>query len=122
MLSYTLTNISLVNNLDRSMHRLNMKLGRRNNYQLALFSRHSWTCRCRERTCSLSEMCGQNFKNTIVSWKSAQRKSKLMTNNIKAKPGSGFYEMFCIFANMSCLCIHLVILFNLPCKNIFVME
>ena len=23
---------------------------------------------------------------------------------------------------MSCLCIHLVTLFNLPCKNIFVME
>ena len=40
----------------------------------------------------------------------------------KARPGSGFYEIFCIFANMSCLCIHLVTLFNLPCKNIFVME
>ena len=33
-----------------------------------------------------------------------------------------FHEIFCIFANMSCLCIHLVTLFNLPCKNIFVME
>ena len=36
----------------------------------------------------------------------------------KARRGSGFYEIFCIFANMSCLCIHLVTLFNLPCKNI----
>ena len=42
--------------------------------------------------------------------------------DIKARPGSGFYEIFCIFANVSCLCIHLVTLFNLPCKNIFVME
>ena len=41
---------------------------------------------------------------------------------IKARRGSGFYEMFCIFPNMSCLRIHLVTLFNLPCKNIFVME
>ena len=36
--------------------------------------------------------------------------------------GSGFDEIFCIFANMSCLCIHLVTLFNLPCKKKFVME
>ena len=41
---------------------------------------------------------------------------------VKVRPGSGFYEIFCIFANMSCLCIHLVTLFNLPWKNIFVME
>ena len=41
---------------------------------------------------------------------------------VKARRGSGFSEMFCIFANVSCLCIHLVTLFNLPCKNIFVME
>ena len=38
-------------------------------------------------------------------------------NQFKARRGSGFYEIFCIFANMSCLCIHLVKLFNLPCKN-----
>ena len=37
---------------------------------------------------------------------------------IKARPGSGFYEIFCIFANISCLCIHLVRLFNLPCIDI----
>ena len=36
---------------------------------------------------------------------------------VKARRGSGFYEIFCIFANMSCLCIHLVTLFNLPCKK-----
>ena len=41
---------------------------------------------------------------------------------LKARRGSGFYEIFCLFANMSCLFIHLVTLFNLPCKNIFVME
>ena len=34
-----------------------------------------------------------------------------------SRRGSGFYEMFCIFAKkMSCLCIHLVTLFNLPCN------
>ena len=36
---------------------------------------------------------------------------------LKARRGSGFYEIFCIFANMSCLCIHLVTLFNLPGKK-----
>ena len=41
---------------------------------------------------------------------------------LKARRGSGFYEMFCIFANMSCLCIHLVTLFNFPCKKKIVME
>ena len=40
----------------------------------------------------------------------------------KARRGSGFDEIFCIFANMSCLCIHLVTLFNLPCKKKIVME
>ena len=40
----------------------------------------------------------------------------------KARRGSGFYEIVCIFANMSCLCIHLVTLLNLPCKEKFVME
>ena len=34
--------------------------------------------------------------------------------SFKARRGSGFYEIVCIFANMSCLCIHLVTLFNLP--------
>ena len=41
---------------------------------------------------------------------------------VKARRGSGFYEIFCIFANMSCLCIHLVTLFNLPGKKKIVME
>ena len=41
---------------------------------------------------------------------------------IKVRRGSGFDEMFCIFANMSCLCIHLVTLFNLPWKKKIVME
>ena len=40
----------------------------------------------------------------------------------KARRGSGFYEIFCIFANMSCLCIHLVTFFNLPGKKKIVME
>ena len=30
--------------------------------------------------------------------------------------------LYTVFANMSCLHIHLVTLFNLPGKNIFVME
>ena len=42
-------------------------------------------------------------------------------DRFKARRGSGFYEIFFIFANMSCLCIHLVTLFNLRCKKI-VME
>ena len=42
--------------------------------------------------------------------------------SLKARRGSGFDEIVCIFANMSCLCIHLVTLFNLPCKKKFVME
>ena len=41
--------------------------------------------------------------------------------HLKARRGSGFDEIFCIFANMSCLCIHLVTLFNLPCKKKIVM-
>ena len=49
---------------------------------------------------------------------------KVFTRNfaLKARRGSGFDEIFCIFANMSCLCIHLVTLFNLPCKKKIVME
>ena len=49
-------------------------------------------------------------------------KLTITLTDIKARRGYGFYDIFCIFANMSCLCIHLVTLFNLPCKNIFVME
>ena len=36
---------------------------------------------------------------------------------IKVRPGSGFYQFSCILGNMSCLCIHLVTLFNLPCQK-----
>ena len=43
-------------------------------------------------------------------------------DTLKARRGSGFDEIFCIFANMSCLCIHLVTLFNLPCKKKIVMK
>ena len=40
---------------------------------------------------------------------------------LKVRPGSGlFYQFSCIFGNMSCLCIHLVTLFNLPCKKKFI--
>ena len=42
--------------------------------------------------------------------------------HFKARGGSGLYEIFCIYANMSCLCIHLVTLFNLPGKKKIVME
>ena len=41
----------------------------------------------------------------------------LASTSFKARRGSGFDDIFCIFANMSCLCIHLVTLFNLPCKT-----
>ena len=35
----------------------------------------------------------------------------------KVRPGSGIYQFPCILGNMSCLCIHLVTLLNLPCKK-----
>ena len=40
----------------------------------------------------------------------------------KVRLGSGFYQFSCILGNMSCLCIHFVTLFNLPCKKKIVME
>ena len=49
-------------------------------------------------------------------------KNKIDKYLVKVRRGSGFDDIFCIFANMSCLCIHLVTLFNLPCKKKFVME
>ena len=42
---------------------------------------------------------------------------KYMHKALKVRPGSGFYQFSCILGNMSCLCIHLVTLFNLPCKK-----
>ena len=75
------------------------------------------------RKCSFSQ-------RTINVWNklSKHASSVNMFNNridkylVKARRGSGFYEIVCIFANMSCLHIHLVTLFNLSCKNIVVME
>ena len=40
-----------------------------------------------------------------------------MLKCLEVRPGSGFYQFSCILGNMSCLCIHLVTLFNLPCKK-----
>ena len=40
-------------------------------------------------------------------------------NTVKARPGSGFYEIFCIFANMSCLCIHLCHIIQLALQKHF---
>ena len=54
--------------------------------------------------------------------KERNNKEPGINNRLKARRGSGCYEIFCIFANMSCLCIHLVTLFNLPGKKKFVME
>ena len=62
----------------------------------------------------------QNVVNQSENGYMAEPETTIDLLTIKARPGSGFYEIFCIFANMSCLCIHLVRLFNLPCKNIFV--
>ena len=42
--------------------------------------------------------------------------------SLKVRPGSGFYQFSCILGNMSCLCIHLVTLFNLPCKKKKIIE
>ena len=57
------------------------------------------------------------FKPTFVTI------NKLLTSGEK-KEGLDFMKLSVYFANifMSCLCIHLVTLFNLPCKHIFVME
>ena len=54
---------------------------------------------------------------TVKSDESMARHKKCTLQIFKARRGSGFDDIFCIFANMSCLCIHLVTLFNLPCKK-----
>ena len=55
------------------------------------------------------------ISNTVIA--SLETWLMIDKTEFKARRGSGFDEIFCIFANMSCLCIHLVTLFNLPCKK-----
>ena len=45
------------------------------------------------------------------------KKYLLHSIEFKVRPGSGFYQFPCILGHMSCLCIHLVTLFKLPCKK-----
>ena len=63
-----------------------------------------------------SSLIAPHFNNNILLWGFNTHRL------IKVRRGSGFDDIFCIFANMSCLCIHLVTLFNLPCKKKIVME
>ena len=59
----------------------------------------------------------------VISWQISFRDAICRSSvanwppTIKVRPGSGFYQFSCILGNMSCLCIHLVTLFNLPCKK-----
>ena len=62
------------------------------------------------------------YKKNLKVLTLSKKLRRLEFYKFKARRGSGFDEIFCIFANMSCLCIHLVTLFNLPCKKKKFME
>ena len=73
------------------------------------------------RTCIYSFIqrlkCSSNVIITCFMSSTFIQKCAIWNHWFKVRPGSGFYQFSCILGNMSCLCIHLVTLFNLPCKK-----